>query len=102
MVQSSCLEITVVIHNPCCCLVAKSCLTLWDPMDCSTPGPSSLTISWNLSKFMSIELVMPSKYNTLYYNQCIILMLNIHFRQLTFESIEVQAEFTEYCIDQID
>ena len=21
-----------------CCLVAKSCLTLWDPMDCSTPG----------------------------------------------------------------
>ena len=36
MVQSSCLEITVVIHNPC---VAKSCLTLWDPMDCSTLGP---------------------------------------------------------------
>ena len=22
----------------CCCLVAKSCLTLCDPMDCSTPG----------------------------------------------------------------
>ena len=22
----------------CCCLVAKSCPTLWDPMDCSTPG----------------------------------------------------------------
>ena len=21
-----------------CCSVAKSCLTLWDPMDCSTPG----------------------------------------------------------------
>ena len=21
----------------CCCSVAKSCLTLWDPMDCSTP-----------------------------------------------------------------
>ena len=21
----------------CCCLVAKSCLTLFDPMDCSTP-----------------------------------------------------------------
>ena len=22
----------------CCCSVAKSCLILWDPMDCSTPG----------------------------------------------------------------
>ena len=22
----------------CCCSVTKSCLTLWDPMDCSTPG----------------------------------------------------------------
>ena len=25
-----------------CCSVAKSCLTLWDPMDCSTPGSSVL------------------------------------------------------------
>ena len=25
-------------HTKCCCSVAKSCLTLWDPMDCSTPG----------------------------------------------------------------
>ena len=22
----------------CCCSVTQSCLTLWDPMDCSTPG----------------------------------------------------------------
>ena len=22
----------------CCCSVSQSCLTLWDPMDCSTPG----------------------------------------------------------------
>ena len=22
----------------CCCLVAQSCLTLWNPMDCSPPG----------------------------------------------------------------
>ena len=28
--------------NCCCCSVAKSCLTLWDPMDCSTPGSSVL------------------------------------------------------------
>ena len=26
--------------NPCCCLVAQSCLTLCDPMDCSRPGSS--------------------------------------------------------------
>ena len=29
-----------------CCLVAKSCLTLWDPMDCSLPGSSVHGISW--------------------------------------------------------
>ena len=26
----------------CCCSVTKSCLTLCDPMDCSTPGSSVL------------------------------------------------------------
>ena len=26
--------------SDCCCLVAKSCLTLWDPMDCNPPGSS--------------------------------------------------------------
>ena len=29
----------------CCCLVAKSCLTLWDPIDCSPPGSSVHGIS---------------------------------------------------------
>ena len=24
--------------HSCCCSVSKSCLTLWDPMDCSVPG----------------------------------------------------------------
>ena len=27
-------------HWHCCCLVAKSCLTLCDPIDCSLPGSS--------------------------------------------------------------
>ena len=31
-------------------------------MDCSTSGLLSLTISWSLPKFMSIELVMPSSH----------------------------------------
>ena len=30
----------------CGCLVPKSCLTLWDPVDCSPPGSSVLGISW--------------------------------------------------------
>ena len=30
--------LTGLLWGFCCCLVAKSRLTLWDPMDCSTPG----------------------------------------------------------------
>ena len=42
-----------------CCLVTKSCPTLWD---CSTPGLLSFTISWSLLKLMFIESVMPSSH----------------------------------------
>ena len=42
----------------CCCLVTKSCLTLCDPMNCSTPG----TVSRNFLKLMSIKSVMPSNH----------------------------------------
>ena len=49
-----------------CCLisaVAQLCLTLCNPMDCSTPGfPVHPTNSWNLLKLMSIESVMPSNH----------------------------------------
>ena len=27
-----------IFSHSCCCLVTKSCPTLWDPMDCNTPG----------------------------------------------------------------
>ena len=40
----------------------QSHLTLWDPVDCSTPGFAALTNSRSLLKFMSIESVMPSKH----------------------------------------
>ena len=40
--------------------VTRSCLTLCDPINCSTPGLLSITSSWRLPKHMSIELVMPS------------------------------------------
>ena len=40
---------------------SKSCLTLCKLMDYSTPGFLSFTVSQNLLKLMSVELVMPSK-----------------------------------------
>ena len=42
--------------------VAQSCPTLCDPVDCSTPGPLSITNSQSLLKLMSIKSVMPSNH----------------------------------------
>ena len=50
-----------------CCSVAQSCLTLCaNPMDCSTPGLPSFTISQSFLKLMSIEYMMPSNHLILY------------------------------------
>ena len=52
-----------MLYVSCCCgSVAQSCLILWDPMDCSTPGSLSFTISHSLLKLMSIESTMPSNH----------------------------------------
>ena len=45
--------------------VAQLCLTLCDPMDCSTPG-FPITSSWSLLKLISIESVMPSNHLILF------------------------------------
>ena len=50
------------IHVDVHCSVAQSCLTLGDPMDCSTPGSLSFTVSWSFLKLMFIESVMPSNH----------------------------------------
>ena len=42
--------------------VSQLCLTLWIPMDCSTPGFLSFTISLSLLKLLSIESLMPSNH----------------------------------------
>ena len=60
-------EYALNIHNTCVCLllfcsVAQSCLTLCNPMDCSTPCFPVLTISWSFLKLMSIEFGMLSNY----------------------------------------
>ena len=44
------------------CSVTKPCTTLCDPMDCSTPGSLSFTISQSLLQLMSTESVMPSNH----------------------------------------
>ena len=52
-----------MLSQCCCSSVAKSCLNLQDPLDCSTNQVSlSFTISQSLLKFMSIESVMSSKH----------------------------------------
>ena len=39
-----------------------SCVWLCDPMDCSTPGSLSFTVSWSLLKLLSFELVIASNH----------------------------------------
>ena len=46
----------------CYCSAAKSCLTLYDPMDCSTSASLFFTISRSLLRFMFIESVMLSNH----------------------------------------
>ena len=42
--------------------VAQSCLTLCDPMNCSTPASLSIIMSWSPPKSMSVELMVPSNH----------------------------------------
>ena len=70
-IHGPCSGSTVLTRQPgisfCCCSVAKSCLTLCNPMDCSTPGfPVLHYLPWSLLKFMPIESVMLSNYLILY------------------------------------
>ena len=48
----------VLILLSCCCSVARLCLTLWDPTDCSMLGFPVLHFSQSLLKFMSIEYIL--------------------------------------------
>ena len=59
--SASCLIYTASCRHH-CGSVAKSCLTLCNPKDCSTPASLPLTMSQSSPKFMSIELMMPSNY----------------------------------------
>ena len=58
----------MLVIFPALCVIAfvvvpsLSCLTLWDPVDCSTPGSLSFINSQHLLKFMSIESMMLSNH----------------------------------------
>ena len=64
--------------------VAQSCLTLYDPMDCSKAS-LSITNSWSLLKLISIQLVMPSNHLILCYP---LLLLTSIFSSIRVFSIE--------------
>ena len=61
--SKSCFVIWRNMSKPyCCCSVAKSYLTVCNPMNYSTPGFPILTISGSLLRLMFIELMMPSNH----------------------------------------
>ena len=79
----------------CCFSVIQSCLTLCEPMDCSTPVNSwtavcqaslSFTISESFLKLMSIELVIP--FNHLIFYHPLVFLLSI-FPSIRFFSNEL-------------
>jgi len=56
-------KISNINIESCCYSVTQSCLTLCDPMDCSTPGfPCSSFSPRTWSKLMSTESGMPSNH----------------------------------------
>ena len=69
---------------------AQSCLTLCNPMDCSTPGFPVITNSRSLLKLMSITLVMPSNH--------LILYRPLLFPPSIFPSIRVFSNELVFCI----
>ena len=74
----------------CCWVQLLSCLTLCDPMNWSTEGPLSSTISQSLLKLMFIELVMPSNHPILCHP--LLLLTSI------FPSIRVFSNESVLCI----
>ena len=62
-------------------------LTLCDPLDCSIPGPLSITNSQSLLKLMSIESVMPSNHLILYHPLLLQSLIFCNIRIFSNESV---------------
>ena len=80
----------MVFHKPQFSSVAQSCLTLCDPLDCSTPGFPVLHCLPELLKLMSIESMMPSNH--------LILCHPFLFLPSIFPSIRVFCNESTLCI----
>ena len=77
-------SVELVFSTNNCCSVTKLCLTLCDPMDCSTPDFPVLDYLQSLLKFMSIEPTMLS--NHLILCRSLLLLLSIFPRIKVFSS----------------
>ena len=66
--------------------VAQLCLTLCDPMNCSTPGSLSITNSRSSLKLMSIESAMPSSHLILCHPLLLLLPIPPSIRVFSNES----------------
>ena len=60
-------------------LVSQSCLTLWDPMDCSSPGPSILGLLQARSNGVGCHSLLQGVFPTLELN-----LGFLHFRQILY------------------
>ena len=67
--------------------VSTSCPTLWDPMDCSTPGFPVLHYLPRLAQLMSIELVMLSNHLILCHHLLLLLSIFPSIRVSSNESV---------------
>ena len=87
-----CTNVQLNICFYCWCSVAKSCWTLHEPMDCSTPGFPVLHCLHYLHslKLMSTESVMPSNH--------LILCRPLHLLLSTLPSIRVFSNKSAVCI----
>ena len=75
--------------------VAKSCLTLCGPIDCSMPGFPVLETLMSVFKLMSIDLVMPS--NHLIFCHPILLLPSIFPRIKVFSNeLTLRIRWPEY------
>ena len=88
--QSKSWKVFNTVPSPQFSSVAQWCLTLFDPMDCSTPGFLPITHSQSLLKLMSIESVMPSNH--------LILCHPLLLLPSTFPSIRVFSNESALCL----
>ena len=76
--------------------VAQSCLTLCDPMNCSTPGLPVHHQLLGLPKLMSIELVMPSNHLILCHPLLLLPSIFSSIRVFSSESV-LRIRGPKYC-----